>query len=297
MTVIDPTSAAPIQKSDHSYVDWPAIFAGTAVATAISLVLLTFGSAIGLSLASVREGSALSLAGFGIAAGLWILWVQISSFFAGGYLTGRMRRRNYDATEHESNIRDSAHGVTVWAVGMLIGAAIAVSGITAGVSATTTAATTVAAGAATGAAGGIAAASDDSAPSIFVDRLLRSDNAPQGGAQSDPTAEVGRVLVTSVANGAIDDADKTYLIRTVAARTGLSEQEATQRVDQFWSQVQAAEETAKATAEKARKVGVVSAFLIAASFLISAAAAAAGGVLGGNHRDKQVVFEEWSRWS
>ena len=37
------------------------------------------------------------------------------------------------------------------------------------------------------------------------------------------------------------------------------------------------------------------AFLTAASFLISGAAAYFASVLGGNHRDKQVYFTDWSR--
>ena len=47
-------AAAPAAKADtSSYVDWPAIIAGIVIASAISLVLLTFGSAIGLDRTSV----------------------------------------------------------------------------------------------------------------------------------------------------------------------------------------------------------------------------------------------------
>ena len=37
------------KTADGSYVDWPAIFAGTVVAVAIGLLLTTFGAALGLS--------------------------------------------------------------------------------------------------------------------------------------------------------------------------------------------------------------------------------------------------------
>jgi hypothetical protein len=77
---------------DRSYVDWAAIIAGAVLATAISLVLLTFGSAIGLSMASLEPGSGVSLFWMAIVAALWLLWVQISSFLAGGYITGRFDR-------------------------------------------------------------------------------------------------------------------------------------------------------------------------------------------------------------
>lgn len=93
MSLAEPAivTSTTVGTSDHSYIDWPAIFAGAVVASAISFVLLTFGSAIGLSLTSAYEGSGIGLAGFGIAAGLWLVWAQISSVFGGAYLAGRMR--------------------------------------------------------------------------------------------------------------------------------------------------------------------------------------------------------------
>jgi hypothetical protein len=36
-------------STDGSYVDWPAIFAGSVVAVAIAILLTTFGAALGLS--------------------------------------------------------------------------------------------------------------------------------------------------------------------------------------------------------------------------------------------------------
>ena len=59
MAMADTPDLAPVaiaSDNDHSYVDWSAIFAGTVLASAISFVLLTFGSAIGLSLTSAYEG-------------------------------------------------------------------------------------------------------------------------------------------------------------------------------------------------------------------------------------------------
>ena len=168
-------SVGGVQADETSYVDWPAIFAGTIFATAISFVLLTFGSALGLSFASPYEGSGMSLFWFAIAAALWLLWVQISSFIAGGYLTGRLRRRKHDATEDESDIRDGSHGLIVWALGALIGAFIAVSSISGVASTAANSISTIAAGAASGA--GAAAEGEDplsGAYDLLVARFLRS---------------------------------------------------------------------------------------------------------------------------
>ena len=288
------SAPAAVGTEEHSYVDWPAIIAGTVVASAISLVLLTFGSAIGLSLTSAYEGSGISAAGFGIAAALWLIWVQVSGFFAGGYLTGRMRRRNYDATEDESDIRDGSHGLAVWGVGVLLGALIAFSGITAAVSTATTAASNVAAGAAAAAVG----SADEMADSgeMIVDRLLRGGAAARDGASAaDQRAEVSRILLSSAATGTLDPADRQYLVDTVAARAGIPPEEAQQRVDQIYAQAQELEAQARAAADRARKIAVIGAFMTAASLLIGGVGAYFGAVLGGNHRDQKVVVEGWVR--
>jgi hypothetical protein len=118
------------------YVDWAAIFAGAVLASAISFVLFTFGTGIGLSLTSPYPGESVNITAFAIALGLWVLWVSTSSFIAGAYLTGRLRRRIGDATEHEVEVRDAAHGLLVWALSVLIGALIAAL-VSAGVAAKT----------------------------------------------------------------------------------------------------------------------------------------------------------------
>ena len=121
----------------------PAVIGGIVLASAISLVLLTFGSAVGLSFANFRTFTGVAPVWVAIAAASWLLWVQISSFMAGGYLAGRMRRRFHDASEHESDVRDGAHGLLVWAGALVVGAMIAVGGIGAAANAVGSAASTL----------------------------------------------------------------------------------------------------------------------------------------------------------
>jgi hypothetical protein len=296
MAMADTPDLAPVaiaSDNDHSYVDWSAIFAGTVLASAISFVLLTFGSAIGLSLTSAYEGRGMSLFWFSIAAVLWVLWVQISSFLAGGYLTGRMRRRHYDATEHESDIRDGSHGLVMWGFAVLLGAVIAFSGVSAVVSTATGAASTVAAGAAAGAAGNVDELGD--ANGILVDRLLRSATPSAEPVAPSTRDEIGRILASSLGEGALSDADKQYLVGSVAARTGVDEAQAQQRVDELWAQAQQAEAKVRDAADAARRIGMLAAFMTAASLLVSAAAAYFGATLGGNHRDAQVAVAGWMK--
>jgi hypothetical protein len=296
------TSDAPLisvgstQADETSYVDWPAIIAGTVFATAISFVLLTFGSALGLSFAAPYEGSGMSLFWFAIVAALWLLWVQISSFIAGGYLTGRLRRRKYDATEDESDIRDGSHGLIVWALGTLLGAFIAYSGVSGAASTAAQSASTIAAGAASGA--GAAAEGENPLSGVYdllVDRFLRSGDPAAQPVSAEARDEIGRVLATAVADSALNGADRQYLTTTIAARAGLDAAQAQQRVDALLADAQAAEAGARQAAETARKVAMIAAFITAASFLVSAVGAYYGATLGGNHRDNKTVFADWRR--
>jgi len=123
------TVAGVEPSSPNSNVEWGAVFAGAAIATATALILLTFGAAVGLSFASPYDGEGMSIVAFAIAAGLYLLWVQVMSFFMGGYVTGRLRGRAPGASENEVDVRDGLHGLICWATGVMAAAFIAFVGI------------------------------------------------------------------------------------------------------------------------------------------------------------------------
>jgi hypothetical protein len=123
MTDISETSAP------RSNVEWGAVFAGATIATAFALVLLAFGAALGLTVTSPYEGDGLSPAAFAVAAGLYFLWVQVMSFFFGGYVAARLRARRPALTEHETDVQDGLHGLLVWGAGVIAAALIATAGI------------------------------------------------------------------------------------------------------------------------------------------------------------------------
>jgi hypothetical protein len=313
-TVTVPVAGAVAPQ--HAYVDWPAIIAGILLASAVSLVMLGFGSAIGLSFANFHGGTGVSPIWIGIAAASWLLWVEVSSMLAGGYLTGRMRRRIHDATEHESDVRDGAHGILVWAGALIVSAMVAASGVGAAASMVGNivgTATSAAATAAAPAAGSAAAKSSFDPAAYFTDALFRPGNAAPAAAgnaapaapgnaapaapanRAEAVAEAGRILAFSAANGSVSDADKTFLAQLVAQNTELSEADATKRVDEVLANIEAAKQKAADAAETARKTAVLGAFLIAASLLVAAAAAYWAAGLGGRHRDEQTVYPDFFR--
>jgi hypothetical protein len=118
-TIVPATTAVTTTRAP--YLEWGPVFAGAIAAAAISFMLLTFGSAIGLSLTSPWPNAGARLWVVGLAVAWWAVVVQIGSFAAGGYLAGRMRSRWGESATDEGQFRDSAHGFMVWAVGVLIG--------------------------------------------------------------------------------------------------------------------------------------------------------------------------------
>lgn len=284
---------APEADNKTSYVDWPAIIAGIVLASAISLVLLTFGSALGLSFVNFRASDNVLPLWVAIAAASWLLWVQVSAFMAGAYLTGRLRKRHLDANEHESDVRDGAHGLIVWAGGLVVGAIIATGGISAVANAVGAAASTL-----TTAASNVA---DDAAGVVdpnayFVDTLFRpaADTAPSIPAADTAAqrAEAGRIVAQGAIAGSVSDADRAYLGQLVAQTTGMPAEQADARVDEVMTAMDNAKAEAARVAENARRTGVLAAFLTAASLLVSAAGAFWAAQRGGNHRDKGMAFPE-----
>jgi hypothetical protein len=290
--------ARSIETGPIRYVDWPAIFGGAVVGSAVAFVLGTFGTGLGLSLVSPYRGEGMPAWGLVVGIGLWTLWVSGTSFMAAGYITGRLRRRVPDVSTHEAHIRDGAHGIIAWGACALTGAALLAFGAYGGSNVATrgaSAATNMAATLPTRGQDTRAASQDEGTYSIVVERMFGpgEENMKPGAEAARRTA--ARILVTSVAAGKMADADRTYLTKQVATRSGVDESAAQGRVDQAFKDSQALADKVKHAANAARKVGIVSAFMIAASLLIGLVACWWAANLGGRHRDEQVVFS-WLQW-
>lgn len=289
-------AAAMADRDGHeSYVDWPAIFAGVVVTCAIFIIFTAFGSAIGLSIIDFDEGTpGMTLL---IAMALWSLWTIVSSYLAGAYLTGRLRRRRADATDHEADVRDGAHGLAVWGLSVLIGALV----LTAGATTTARIGAQAVSGVASGAASAAASASetlDEGTISGLADSLLRPGGeagAPASPADRAATGEEFSRILARAEDGNLGEEDRDYLASVVAERTGLTEEEAEARVEQVASDLQAAQQQAIEAAEAARQTAVLAAFIAAASLFIAGAGAWWAAGMGGQHRDEQTVFSMFGR--
>lgn len=211
----------------HSYVDWPAIIAGVVLSSAISILLLTFGSAVGLNFTNFDQRPDVNPIWIAIAGASWLLWVVVSAFMAGGYVTGRLRRRFHDATADESDVRDGAHGLLVWAGGLVLGGVLAAAGVgaLANMAGSTAATATIAA---SNVAGGAAEAAGDLIdPNAYViDTLFRaapSGAAPAADAAAAPAADATAAAPAADATTAAPAADATATTPAAPAATPAAE--------------------------------------------------------------------------
>lgn len=309
-TVTTTTAAVPVGTVPFRYLDWGPVILGALGAAAMSVVLLAFGSALGLSIVSPYAYAGVAAKGAAILAAVYLALVMVASFATGGYIAGRMRAPWRTTDETESHFRDGAHGFGVWAIGVLLGAMLAASGVGAIVSAAGKATTTIAAAGAAGAASNPALGQFSLKPTDYaIDRLLtpapatavaREATPPApGGAQSaaslaprsrvDLEAPMARALAAGLTSPQLDVRDRTYLARVVATQTGLSQAEAEKRVDETYADLKAAEQKVRDATEAARKTAIIAAFLAAATLTIGCAAACAGAALGARHRDERTV--------
>jgi hypothetical protein len=277
-----PMAGSPIAFGGKSAASWPAIAAGAFVAIGSSLILLALGAGLGFATTSPRSDHGVSATTFAVTAVIWLIVTQWVSAALGGYIAGRLRSRWIGTHTHEVFFRDTAHGLVTWAV-----ATVLVAGFVGGsahylVNGVARAASEVAT------AGAQAVVSGTLGP-YGTDRLFRPMNIPTGAAtpatEGDVHAEAQRIMTNALGDGQMSDADRAYLVKLVAARTGVSPADAQQRVDEWISSSQQAEAQVKAAAEATRKAAAQTAIYTALSLLIGAFIASVAAALGGRLRD------------
>src|SRR3569833_3365111 len=154
---------------------WPSVIAGAVVSLAVTIVLLWFGTALGLNVSSPWADSGVSATTFKIATGLYLVVVAMISSALGGHIAGRLRG-GWDTTTHANEVyfRDTAHGFVTWATATFIGAVLLASAA-AGIAGAT------AGGRAAGAAGAAAARAAAGPGGRYVDNLLSPSPSAAAG--------------------------------------------------------------------------------------------------------------------
>jgi hypothetical protein len=246
-------------------ISWTAVVAGAIASCALTLVLLSLGAGLGFSVVSPWSNSGVSATTFEVGTGLYFVVMAMISSAMGGYLAGRLRNRWSGVQSAEVLFRDTAHGFLAWAVASVLGAILLAS----------PAASLIGAAQPAG-------SSQITDPMIgYVDTLLRPNNpTTENTANSGETRrELARLFTADFRRGAEPSAaDRSYVAKVVAARTGLSQADADKRVGDVIAQV-------KTDLDKARKAAMRLAIWLTLSLFIGAFSAALAATEGGGLRD------------
>lgn len=259
--------ASANRESGTSGVSWGAVIAGAFVAAALSLSLLALGAGFGLLSVSPWAHAGASASVVTAAAIIWLVAIQVIASGTGGYLSGRLRTKWTAIHSDEVYFRDTAHGLIVWAVAVVITAAFL--------------------GSATSAMVGHAITSTETgAPenAYFVDSLFRSTmatpatNAPILTTDGVVRREAATVVASILSQSDNAAQDRAYLAQLVSARTGLNQNQAAERVSDSIRRAQEA-------ADKARKAGARLLLWTFLALLVGAFSASYAATIGGRERD------------
>jgi hypothetical protein len=175
--------------------------------------------------------------------------------------------------------RDTAHGFVTWAFATVMTASV-LAGASTHIIAAASAGAIPAAGA--GASQVVSNTGD-----VYVDRLMRSGTQTGGQTGASPPdqaatrAELLRLIAPVTRKGGeVTTEDRAYAARLIAARTGIPQAEAEQRVNQTITQ-------AKDAADKARRAAMKFSIWVAIALLAGALSASLAAVEGGKLRNSR----------
>jgi hypothetical protein len=263
-----------------AHVQWGPIVAGAIAAAALASVLHTFALAIGLSVSSTAPTWRDASFALVLLSGLYVILAALAAYGLGGYVAGLLRWRTTPAAPDDVEFSDGMHGLLVWALATLLTAVIGLATVQPLTRLT----------APSGGSAGSTSVAGENLIAYDLDRLFRAERRPNADLDY-PRAEAARILLTTASHRGMLPEDRTYLVRLVAAQTGLSQPDAERRVDDVAAR-------AKENIARARKSVVILAFTVGAAALLGAAAAWFAACAGGRVRDGELsphVLWDWRR--
>ena len=96
------------------YVEWTPVIAGALAASALSFVFFTFGSSLGIAIASSSRTWRDASIALAILSGLYVILITIASFGLGGYIAGRLRSRWVTSTAPDEDEIEFRDGMASW---------------------------------------------------------------------------------------------------------------------------------------------------------------------------------------
>ena len=274
-------SAARPLAEQYSDIRWGAVIAGAVAAAALAFVLEGFALGVGFAVSSTAPTWRDTSFGLVLASGFYLILVALTSYAFGGYVAARAYRSATAGTVEAGEFRDGLHGLIVWGLATLLAGLLALSAAQA--TARLAAPSGSSAGPATSVGGENLIAYD-------LDKLFRGAESRGQQNMTYDRAEAARILFTASSHRDLQQDDRAYLVRLVSASTGAAPADAERRVND-------AVTSTHDSIARARRSGVVLAFMLAAAALLGAAMAWYAAVEGGRHRDGRVATPTWLDWA
>src|SRR5208282_1719035 len=270
-----PTATRVGSRRSYSRMSWGSVLAGGVVAGASMILLSLLGVALGAGGLRFTQTTASDMAGYGLGAGIWTAINLILSMAFGAYVAARLSGTH-------SHLDGELHGITVWAVAILLATMLLAQAASLAVNTVTTG---------TGAGGSLTGSlTQQVGPQVLLDRLqqsLTSNGDPTQMTRSQIANEITTLTGRRVLNGSFTDQDRERLTALVAAEAGVTKEEAVRRVARMEQDATAtltqAEQQARAAAETAASGAALGAKAIASALILGLGAAMLGAWFGTRH--------------
>jgi hypothetical protein len=269
----------PATAGRSTELHWGSIIAGAIAAAAVAFVLHSFAIAIGLSVSSTAPTWRDTSFALVLLSGLYLLLAALAAYGFGAYVTGRMRSVVVSASADDTAFVDGMHGLLAWALATLLAGLLALATLQALPRLTPSSALLTGSSVI-----GETIIADD------LDRLFRAERRVPGVDMSYVRAEAARILLTASSHRGLQSDDRAYLVRLVAANTGLATPDADRRVNDVIAR--AHEDVARA-----RRSGVILGFMIGVAALAGAAVAWSAAGAAGRYRDGRIAIPSLLDWN
>ena len=208
---------------------------------------------------------------------------MILSMAFGGYVAARLSGTH-------SHLDGELHGITVWAVALLLATVLLARVVSGAIGTVATGAATAASGAISSAGSLTGSLTQTVSPQALLDRLqqsLTSSGDPTQMTRAQITSEIAVLTGRRVLNGSFTDQERDRLNSLVAVQAGITKEEAARRVLRMEQDATAtlaqAEQQARAAADTAARGAAMAAKALFSSLLLGLAAAMVGAWIGTRH--------------
>ena len=270
----------------RSRISWGAVLAGAAVAAATALLLSLLGAALGAGSISDLQAASGDVAR-GAGGGLWTIINLALSMAFGGYVASRLSGTH-------SHLDGELHGITMWAVAILIGA-LALAHLVGPVVERIGFDMGPTIGPAAGQNGPFAERQNGQRTIDRFEQSLSTSGDPTTMSREQIAAEIRSLVGESLLQtGSVSDVNRTRLTSLVAAQFGLTKDEAAERIARMESDAKVrlaqVEQRERAEADEIAQGASAGARALFTALTLGLLAALLGAWLGTRH--KRVLHPE-----